>query len=445
MDGFHRWTPSQQATFAQTLRSITGEPSRDTPSLVQAIDQLAAMPAISADRLVQLASANNGKLAVRDTALRALARLDAGQGIPTLLDALGDDRARIAIYALRAAIIEMPADRALALLRGVPLDRVTVAKEVVRLVGELRTETAYAELLDWRRRDLHRDVRVALLRAFWDYPERAETWDTLEGAARDADPAVAAGVVRVPADRLSPEGQRRLASLLALLLRHPEPSVRLDTLGRSATLPLPDRERVLLEPLLGALASRLPDEVRAAAEAIFATYVGRDAPLIGRAAAVILSNRRALVILIEALEDRLAWDRGTLLPTVRVVLDVLAKDRQTATLRAGLAMIALPWAEAHTELAGLAARGELHADALHKAMGELPSLTRRRTDELGLLEVALSAADNEVLRRLALAALASRADSHGWDDELRARLEVYRADPSLLVASAAEFTLPPEP
>nr|GFD60951.1 hypothetical protein [Tanacetum cinerariifolium] len=79
------------------------------------------------------------RLAVRDTALRALAHLDGGQGVPVLVAALDDVRARVAIYALRSALLEMPAAQALALLQAVPTEKVTVAKEVLRLLGDLDT------------------------------------------------------------------------------------------------------------------------------------------------------------------------------------------------------------------------------------------------------------------------------------------------------------------
>ena len=45
--------------------------------------------------------------------LRAPARLDAGQGVPTLMEARIDDRGRIAIYALRSTLLQMPAAAAL--------------------------------------------------------------------------------------------------------------------------------------------------------------------------------------------------------------------------------------------------------------------------------------------------------------------------------------------
>ena len=110
----------------------------------------------------------------RDTALRMLGRMDGGQGVLLLLSALDDDRGRIAIYALRQALLQMPQTRAIALLKGVSATKVTVAKEVVRLLGELRTEESLQELLAWNDRPLHRDVRIALLRATWDHLDKGQ-------------------------------------------------------------------------------------------------------------------------------------------------------------------------------------------------------------------------------------------------------------------------------
>jgi hypothetical protein len=445
LDGFHRWTPTQQAIFAETLTHVTRDERRDNPAVWTVIEQLAALPAVPPARLIELARLDSPKPAVRDLALRALGRLDAGQGVPTLLEALGDERARIAIYALRAALLEMPANRALELLRAVPLDKVTVAKEVVRLLGELSGGAGYADLLTLDARELHRDVRVALLRAFWDHLEREETWPILERAARSPDPAIAAGVVRIRADRLSPQAQRRLAALIAVLLAYPDPKVRLDTLQRIAQLPLSDAEQALVSPLFAALESSLPDECRAAASAIFTTYVGRDAPLVGKAVERIVADRRALATMVEVFEQVLQRSRSQLLPTARAVLAALAGDPLTASIRANLAVLALPWDEAAAMLSDLAASGALHSEALITAVQAMQRAASR-PDAAGLetLERAFARSDDERLRRLGLAALAALAEPpRGWNDERLERLQAYRADQSGLVAAAAQFTLPP--
>ncbi|MBI3972493.1 MAG: hypothetical protein HY332_14530 [Chloroflexi bacterium] len=444
--GFHRWTPAQQAMFAKTLHSIVGDGERDVPAVLRAIDQLAALPAVPPTRLVQLAGADSPKPVVRDAALRALARLDASQGVPTLIEALGDDRARIAIYALRRALLEMPAVQALSYLRAAPLEKVTVAKEVVRLLGDLRTDEAYCDLLALDGRELHRDVRVAVLRALWNHLGQAETWIIFERAAVSPDPALASVVGRIPVDRLSPDAQQRLAGLLATLLGHPDPKARLDALGRCAQLPVIDAEQALLSPLLAALHSPLPDECAAAAAAAFATYTGRDAHLVGQVIARLIDNRRALRTAVHALEGALRWNRRHLLPTARAVLAVLEADPLTATLRVSLAISALQGEELAELLSRLATADGLHADALAAGVQAIEHGAAARSDpaELARLEAKLAAGGDERLRRLALAALIAQArPPHGWDDERLARLRTYRTDPSRLVAAAAQFTLPP--
>ncbi len=444
--GFYRWTPEQQTLFAQVLAEVTDDEQRDTPALRTAIAQLAALPAIAPQHLLWLARLENGRPAVRDLALRALGRLDAGQGLLPLLEALGDERARIAIYALRSSMLKMPAARALDLLRQVPMEKVTVAKEVIRLMGELPGGAAYTDLLALDARELHRDVRVALLRALWDSLDRPATWPVLERAATSDDPAVAAGVMRIPADRRSPEALRRLARLLATLLTHPVAQVRLDTLQRCATLPLPDPDHALMPALFQALDAPLPDERAAAAGAVFATYAGRDAHLVGAAVRHILSNRRALVTTVRALQATLPWNRSQMLPSVRAVLAALAEDPLTAALQVELAVSALLWNAVTALLQHLATTDLLHAEVVTATVVALQSHARRAdATDLTAVEVALAREADPRLRRVALAALVAYSQPpRGWDAERVARLQHYRADPSPLVAAAAQFTFPPE-
>ena len=187
LTGFYRWTPRQQILFAQTLDQVTRDPQRDTSALTQAVGQLAALPSVPATRLIELAGADTPHPAVRDVALRALGQVEGGAGVPTLLAALESDQARIAIYALRRVLLAMPTAQALSLLRRVPLTRLTVAKEVVRLLGDLPGAVGYTDLLALAGRDLHRDLRVALLRALWGHLDRGETWAVLEAAAISPD------------------------------------------------------------------------------------------------------------------------------------------------------------------------------------------------------------------------------------------------------------------
>ena len=336
--GFFRWTASQQATFSATLEEVTrgDDPMRDTPAVIQALGQLAALSAPDpSGRLAELAA--DPRPAVRDAALRALGRLDADQGVPALLGALDDDRARVAIHALRKALLGMPATRALGLLRAVPLAKVTVAKEVLRLLGELPGPEAFGLLLEFDGRPLHRDARVALLRALWGHLERPEAWGPIERAADDPDPALLSGVVRIPADRLSDGARRRLATVLLRLLHHREPAIRLATLTRCAEAPAGDPDRNLLARALALVGTGLPDERSAAAKVVRATATPADAPLVAGEVARLLADRRAIATVVNELGFEAKGDLGRLAPVVRAVLGALAHDPLTAKLRATIA------------------------------------------------------------------------------------------------------------
>lgn len=448
LTGFYRWTPEQQHLFADTLTQVTHDAQRDSYALFQAINQLAALPAIMPTRLLALADARMENLAVRDTALRALARLDGGQGVPVLLEALDDVRARIAIYALRSTLLEMPPARALALLQAVPTQKVTVAKEVIRLLGDLDTPAVYPLLLELDARPLHRDVRVALLRALWAHLERTETWPILHRAATDPDPAVAAGVVWIPTDRLSPVVQQQVLALLAALLSHPDALLRVQALSRLTSLPLADAGQVLLPPLLARLHSPLPDEYQAAARALFATYTGQHAAIAATVAEV-RPERRVLRALLQALHTALASNRSNLQPVVYSVLEALRPDPLTVRLQVRLAVAGLPWPKLAPYLTELAATSALDAEVLMATVQALEAITQRiasqaDADELFSLEQALAASPDARLRRLALAALQAQATRPtGWTAALRARLDHYRADAVPLVAAAAQFVFPP--
>ncbi len=443
--GFHRWTPEQQRIFARTLTSVTADTKRDNPTLFFVIQQLSALPAIQPTRLIELA--HEERLAVRDTTLRALGRLDdPGQGVPTLLDALNDDRARIAIYVLRGAILEMPERQALSLLRDVPVQRVTVAKEVIRLLGELASQEAYRMLLAmYGREDLHRDARVALLRALWTHLEDGESWAIMEGAAQSPDAAIAKSVARIPSDRFSPAAQRRLLTVLALLLRHVEPEVRLATLERCISLPITDTDKVLFPAILTALTSRFPDEQGTAARAIFATYTGKSAPAIGQAITTLLPRRKALQNTVFYLQQALLSNKRLHIPTAYAVLAVLEQDTLATRLSIMIAITVLPIEELIAYFARLATEGTLHAGLLAYACTMLES-SDARTDpaEFAHLERALRNSPDERLRRLAFAALIGLArTAQGWTQDCLTLQQQYRSDSSPLVAEFALFTISP--
>ncbi len=443
---FAFWNAEQRRLFASSLHDLTNlDPTpRDTPTILNAVKRLGRLQDGDITLLIALTERENR--AVRDTAVRALGILDDGTVAATaLLAMMDDDRARIAVYALRRILLRMPDDRAVALLGALPLDRVTVAKEVVRLYGDLRGEASFNALKAIGARRLHRDVRVAWLRALWGHLDKDGSWDLLDDAARDPDEALARSLVRIPADGLPVLGRARLASLLGLLLDHSAPLVRIAALERCTDSFVADPQRRLFVKTATKLTSPLPAERRVASSALFALSDDRDADAVRSIFMTLLPHRRALSDGLWGLQAALYRRRGSLSSVAVAVLDALATDKLTATLQVQLAIRALPWAEAGALLQRLAGEGALHSDALAAASVLLEGrMQARPSGGLDALERRFAVDDDRYLRRLGLAALSGLAAVFSWTPELRARLAIYQADASAIVASAAQFTFPSE-
>jgi hypothetical protein len=448
---FTQGSARQQERYAQALMETIGDRAEESWAITRAIKSLALLPALPPTRLQALSE--DSRSVVRTTALFALGRLDSDEGLETLIAATHDSRARIAIHALRPFLLAMPTARALEILRGVPLDRVSVAKEVVRAMGALPAEAGYAELLALDGQPLHRDVRVALLRTLARYSERMETWDTFERAAGAQDEAVAASAL--PADvtalrqRIMDAGngeaiQRRVFQVLGILLARPEQSVRLKALWACPQFVLADLDGVVVPRLLELARTDAWLETQPALRALFAICIERDAAAIGELAAEMLPDRRRLRELLQAAQTSLGGKRAQ--PALHAVLDVLAVDPLTATARVELALARLPSDEWPGFFARMAAMGHLHAEALMTACQTIFN-QGWSTDprHLQALEAALATSEDAALRRIALAALVGQTrKASTWSDEQLTRLRRFQADPEPLVAAAAQFTLPEE-
>jgi len=438
-DGFFRWNIEQQQLFTHTLRGLYGDDDRDTPTVLWAMERLCSLAYTSGEALIELC--DDKRPAVSERSIRTLARLDAGQGVPKLLTCLDDHRARFAIYGLRKALMELPVRQAVEILRGVSLKKVTVAKEVLRLLGELRSDEAYQLLIALNRPDLHRDVRIALCRALWDHLERSETWQVLEQAATGPDFILATRIGDVPAERLTKWSDAKLAEVLSKVLLRPEPEARRELLAKAPLLPLSDHQRRFLTACLGRLDSRYYDEVQTAMQAVLRRAVPSDVAAFQAQLMQTRSNRRALAVIIEQLTT--AFDRKSLLLQnfATATLEVLASEPHLSTLllRAA-AKLARP-----EELAGLlerlAGQRSLTLESIAAAEQAIQAMPG---DDLETLELRLAHSPHEPLRLLAVRTLQVAAvKGQGFTQARRERLSLYQTDAALSVAAAAQLVFPP--
>ncbi|MFO0754914.1 MAG: hypothetical protein U0359_00365 [Byssovorax sp.] len=436
--GFARWTASQQRTYAMGLTGLLADADRDVPTLRFAISTLVRLPFADASAILPYAA--DPRPPLREMAIRGLPHLDARQGVPVLIEALGDDRARWAIYALRKVFSELRTADVLAELRRVPTTKVTVAKEVVRLLGELGGDEAYRDLLALDRPDLHRDVRIALLRALWDHLERAETWAIFERAVRDPDWIVASKLADVPLGRLSTTAEEKVVALLATILGRAEPEARLDLLKRATYLPLRDEARLLFGRLLSHLGAEVPDEAAAALSAVLFRMRSTEAAMVSKRLVELAPRRKHLLAFIPVLAGRLGpYGQPIHLHIARDLLAALGADPLAVVPYLTLGAKAWDHKQLAEAIERLAGKDLLHHDAMGAAIAAIGACVHP-----ALLEERLRRSNHPAVRRLGLAALVEAArPKHGFTRERRALLVAYQKDPSPAVAGPASFVFPP--
>jgi hypothetical protein len=378
---------------------------------------------------------------VQEKAIRVMARCDQGQGVPTLLRCLEDARARIAIYGLRRAFNGMPPSRVVSLLAPVPMARVTVAKEVVRLLGELRSDAAYERLLALDATPLHRDVRIAMLRALWDHLDREPTWAVFARAVEGPDWVMASRVGDIPADRLTATSDRKLSALLARVLARPEPEARIDLLQRAAFLAVRDSERTFLSACGARLASPHDDEVAAAMRAVLHRADERDMERMEGMLEAVVEDRRALSVALGQLLSLPVYSRAVYVQAALAAERVLSRDARLARLRVRCLAAALPPRELAGRLVAMGEAGHLHADALEACAHAVNGLPEGVLEEAG---ERLMASPSAEARRVAVWCLLRDASpGRGWTPERLARLARLQDDSSPLVSGAAQAIFPP--
>lgn len=412
--GFERWTQKQQTLYADSLFSIANSSKRSARELRDAVTTLAEMPAVDPAPIESLASLGAKDTALRDMALSALGRLDGGRGARVLSEALGDERGRIAIYALRRTVLDMPGGEAIAYLRRAPLQKITVAKEVVRLAGDAESDAGHDFLMEFLEKDdLHKDLRIAVLRALWSYLERDDTWRFFAKAAQ-GDTAAARATIRIPQERLSSHARSHLARHMALLLNHASPQVRLETAARLVAMPIVDEASALAANLRAMLQHETEEETRLAAAALTLCAAPDDiaalAPLFAS-----VETPRALQAAIAALIGENARRGARVRLVARGLIDLLLGERRQIGLAMRLAFHCLSGPALLDIVDRMGANALLHAGAMLEAMTAAPLAARsRRGAELDPIEPALAAMSDPAARRIGLAILVARAEALGW-------------------------------
>lgn len=445
-NGLSRLSSEQLKIYAKSLNAMANDKDSHGYEKAFAVTYLSKIPSCPIYYLSQFIENQKFETYERHLAFTELSRLDEGQGIPVLLKALSDpDQAYAAIYTLRTSLMKMPGEQAFEILDNVSSKQITVEKEVVRLLGDIRYEPALQKVFKLANAELHRDVRVAVVGALWRNLDRAESWDILSKLIDDEEEAVAFAVIRTPSERLNSKGQKLLVGLLLRGLKHDAIRVRMKTLERLGFSPVNDSEMDLLDGVIDSLSSESQDECRMASRAILQLYGHTALSAFPKAALAVVAKRRNILTFVEQLETALISQRSKLAAATFATISALEADPLTLSLRARLAIASMPWGELTQWLEEMEAKQLLHPDLLLEIGNRLTRTQRRDVGGLEELELALAKSDSESLRRIALYALVAQSGTYrGWTEDRFERLEAFRNDRSPFIAEVAQFTLPAE-
>jgi hypothetical protein len=443
--GFFRWTAAQQQCYAGELLKVLTSTQRNAWELYGSVQRYAAMPSIDLAPLVHLARLDAPDQGLRDKTLEALGRADAGRGVAELMQALDDGRARVAIYALRRSLMNLRPAQVLDLLGRVPRGKITVAKEIIRLAGDLRTEGASAFLA--RIEDepkLHQDVAIALMRAYWNFLDRPEVWQRLHAAACNEQPALARATIRIPPTGLSPDSQRALSKHLALLLGHSDAQIRKETLLRLIAMPPGEGEPALYN----ALAAQLDDVdvslVELAASALLGIYA-RNLPRELASSFAGIAQARSLAAVVAAYRGRLHRGQPELAASAGMLVDALLARRWHPGLALRLAFSILSPEAVLAIAQQFDSSTLLHPGAVGDVLDSLAdTVAGAGADQLTHVEARLGAEGNAGMRRIGLGLLREMSARSGWTDEMRQRLSFYRNDKDGWVSDAADLITYPD-
>jgi hypothetical protein len=202
-----------------------------------------------------------------------------------------------------------------------------------------------------------------------------------------------------------------------------------------------------VKPLLGAIQSNNPDQIEIAVRVFFVTFNRRDTTLIENLFRTLLFDRFTLEKAVKAfigLRSRF-WDRNKE-SQAQAILNALQDDSHTVCLQTEVVLHYLGSNKPQQFFENLVANQRFTADVYQVYLQIVGLLSERYNLGHRELEQAWRNHPSEWLRRLALQSLVLQTTNwrggSDWSEEQKSLLEQYRQDPSVFVASAAQFIFP---
>ncbi len=436
---FIKWTATQQNAYAEYQRSILKSKKRDIWQLYNCVSKIIAMPSVDIDILFELAKVDSEDVALRDYTLQALGRADCGKGIGTLVNSLDSECGRIAIYALRRSILEMPEKEALQILKKIPRNKVTVAKEIVRLVGEFSGEESYKFLCQYIMiDDLHPDVKIAILRGFWNHLNTDEVWKYFYDVAKYDKKSVVRSTINIPPTGLSQKAKQNLCKHMTLLLKNEDAQVSTETVVRLAKMPIGYTHKTMYEALEKLLNDVDIKVCKYTAEAMIVSYIDDVERLVNTFSKV--ERGKVFESIVEAFSNCNNVNIYSMNKVVEELISEIIKLGKYPSQALRLAKNMLEPTKIVLTIERLNKAELFHWGVVDYNKNSWHGImVKYSEEEVKGLEAKLRRSDSEIIRRLGLSILVEMAKYFSWTEDLYKILLLYKNDSSLWISEASEL------
>lgn len=443
--GTATWLPRQVEAYGAALARLATSRGTSTWEAAAAIRRLGQLPGIGVEPLQVFLDSPD--VAQQEAALAALACSDdSAAAVDRLLSHRGDDRARVAVYALARCLRFLRPAELLSPLRTLlgPGSTVTSLKEGVRLLGSARPPGALDLLLDAVGTDSHRDVRIALARTLRGFLDDDRAWDRLAELTQTREEAWALTETRpcqlarrhraryaevvLAAARTTPELLGRAGAWLAIQPKLIEPlTARVLDAGAGAWQPCVDGLVTGIAHAVGW------PETLALAEQLAARALGPDQPdATDREDLPLLRRLETLTShLLHLPDDRLR-------PYWRQLAERLSRYPAFGPWLPAAAVAAINPADPTPGALQVArlAPDPLLAAHLHEVISDASHLARADLEQLGMAADAVLG-DDPVSAVVALTLVEIGGERTGWQEAWRVRLRRLRHFPVPAVAGWA--------
>ncbi len=217
-----RWTPQQTEGYCGLLAK--GVSDRKATQRAWWLRRLVTMPGFVATETAEALAGDD--TVMLEAMLTGLGRAAVpARALPTLMDHLDGDRARVAVYSSSRCLRWLPPDQVAQVATDLltSAKKVQVRKEAARLLGLHHVAPdVLLGVLQPGEREEHRDVRVAAITALGSFLDRPQTRQALARTAADADGAVAASVLSLGQAALTTSARAEYARLVCTVASHPD-------------------------------------------------------------------------------------------------------------------------------------------------------------------------------------------------------------------------------